>query len=527
RERIPATERLEVLELDVLDLGGEPEHDPDVAVHGESLAYVIYTSGSTGRPKGAQLCHRNVARLLGATERWFQFGAHDVWTMFHSYAFDFSVWEIFGALCTGGQLVVVPYWVSRSPEDFLQLLRQRRVTVLNQTPSAFGQLMNVPGLYDEPLALRAVIFGGEALDPKRLRPWIERQGDEVPKLINMYGITETTVHVTYRPITREDLTGQRSPVGGAIPDLGLRVLDGALNLVPIGVEGELYVAGEGLARGYLNRSGLSAERFVADPFDGSGGRLYRTGDLVRWNGEGQLEYMGRIDHQVKVRGFRIELGEIEAQLLAKDGVREAVVVARDGPGGARLVGYVSAAAEQAIDPAALRERLGRQLPDYMVPSAIVVLVALPLNANGKVDRKALPEPEFASERGYEAPQGEAEEALAAIWAEVLGVERVGRHDNFFELGGDSLLSLKVVSRARARGLELTPRQIFEHQSFAGAAKASQSLTEREVMAIPVLPASSRGGPLAASYAQVRQWFLWQLDPGSTAYHLSGALRLRG
>ncbi|HEX8404509.1 MAG TPA: amino acid adenylation domain-containing protein, partial [Duganella sp.] len=310
KDSVPLADGVHVLELDALDLGAESDHNPQVAVHAENLAYVIYTSGSTGRPKGAQLSHRNVTRLLTGTRDWFQFGANDVWTMFHSYAFDFSVWEIFGALCTGGQLVIVPFWISRSPHDFLQLLRRHKVTVLNQTPSAFGQLMHVPGLYDERLTLRAVIFGGEALDPQRLKPWMAQWGDQQPKLINMYGITETTVHVTYRQITKTDLEDQRSPVGVAIPDLGLRVLDGALNPVPVGVAGELYVVGDGLARGYLGRPGLSAERFVADPFGRDGERLYRTGDLVRWNDEGQLEYLGRIDHQVKIRGFRIELGEI-------------------------------------------------------------------------------------------------------------------------------------------------------------------------------------------------------------------------
>ncbi|WP_157119418.1 non-ribosomal peptide synthetase, partial [Azohydromonas lata] len=367
RAQVPVVAPLQVLELDALDLASEPDADPRVPVHAEHLAYVIYTSGSTGLPKGAQLCHRNVTRLLEATEPWFGFGAQDTWTLFHSYAFDFSVWEIFGALCTGGRLVIVPFWVSRSPADFLQLLREQRVTVLNQTPSAFGQLASLEQAYDdaaEPLALRLVIFGGEALEPQRLRRWIEHHGEACPQLVNMYGITETTVHVTYRRITAADLAQQRSPVGVAIPDLGLQVLDARLSPVPIGVAGELYVAGQGLARGYLRRAGLTAERFIATA---GGERLYRTGDLVRWSAEGQLEYLGRIDHQVKVRGFRIELGEIEAQLLSQPELREAVVVAGEGPGGTRLVGYVSPQPGRAIDGAALRERLGAALPDYMVP----------------------------------------------------------------------------------------------------------------------------------------------------------------
>ncbi|USX18525.1 amino acid adenylation domain-containing protein [Oxalobacteraceae bacterium OTU3REALA1] len=484
RDSLPSSEGLQMLELDTLDLSGAPEHNPQVAVHADNLAYVIYTSGSTGRPKGAQLSHRNVTRLLKGTDAWFKFGVDDVWTMFHSYAFDFSVWEIFGALCTGGQLLIVPFWISRSPEDFLQLLRRHKVTVLNQTPSAFGQLMHVPGLYDERLALRAVIFGGEALDPQRLKPWIAQWGDHQPQLINMYGITETTVHVTYRQITEADLDSQRSPVGVAIPDLGLHVLDGALNAAPIGVAGELYVAGDGLARGYLGRSGLSAERFIADPFGADGERLYRTGDLVRWNEEGQLEYLGRIDHQVKIRGFRIELGEIEGQLLAQPEVREAVVLALDGPAGARLVGYASAKAGQTLLAAELRQKLGETLPDYMVPSAIVVMDALPINANGKVDRKALPQPGFESVGEYEAPQGEVEEALAAIWADVLGVERVGRQDNFFELGGHSLLALSVLERMRARGMVVQVRTLFQQPVLAAFAQSVARGEDRRDVVVP-------------------------------------------
>ncbi|MFS4516560.1 amino acid adenylation domain-containing protein, partial [Delftia tsuruhatensis] len=469
RERLPGAAALQVLEIDMLDLSDEPDTDPQVDVNPDSLAYVIYTSGSTGRPKGAQLSHRNVARLLDATDAWFGFGPDDVWTLFHSYAFDFSVWEIFGALCTGGRLVVVPYWVSRSPQDFLALLRAECVTVLNQTPSAFGQLVHAVEQDEEGgsgLALRQVIFGGEALEPESLRPWFDRFGDESPQLINMYGITETTVHVTYRQITKADLDGGRSPVGVAIPDLGLYVLDGSLNLLPQGVAGELYVAGEGLARGYLNRQGLTAERFVANPFSETGERLYRTGDLVRWSAQGELEYLGRADQQVKIRGFRIELGEVQSQLLAQPEVREAVVLAKEG---ARLIAYVSL--RDAVEESQIKQRLGHALPDYMVPSAIVVLDALPLTANGKVDRKALPEPEMASAQEYEAPQGELEETLAKIWAEVLGVERVGRQDGFFELGGHSLLALGLLERVRAQGLRVQVRTLFQHPRLAEFAQA--------------------------------------------------------
>jgi amino acid adenylation domain-containing protein len=466
---------VQVLALDTAELGREPSHSPEVAVHADHLVYVIYTSGSTGRPKGTQLTHRNVARLLDSTQPWFGFGEQDVWTNFHSYAFDFSVWEIFGALCTGGKLVVVPFWVSRSPDDFVALLREQRVTVLNQTPSAFRQLMHSAALAaGGRLPLRCVIFGGEALEPESLRPWIDRFGDQQPQLVNMYGITETTVHVTYRPIVRADLDAQSSPVGACIPDLGLWVLDGDLNPLPAGVPGELHVSGAGLARGYLNRAGLSAERFVAAPHGDAGGRLYRTGDLVRWRGDGQLDYLGRIDHQVKIRGFRIELGEIEAQLLAQPEVREAVVLAKEGAGGTRLVAYVSARAGHTADALVLRERLLQKLPDYMVPAALMVLDAVPLNSNGKVDRKALPDPELASGSAYAEPVGEVESALAAIWAEVLEVERVGRNDNFFELGGHSLSLLAVQTKVQKQfAVQLPLKRYFENPTLAAMAGAVQ------------------------------------------------------
>ncbi|GAA5787552.1 amino acid adenylation domain-containing protein [Chitiniphilus shinanonensis] len=466
-----------VLALDTLALDGEPEHDPALAIHDEQLAYVIYTSGSTGRPKGAQLSHRNVARLLSATAPWFDFGPDDTWTLFHAYAFDFSVWELFGALCSGGRLVVVPYWVSRSPDDFLALLARERVTVLNQTPSAFAQLIHaLPDGEPPALDLRCVIFGGEALEPAALRPWFDRFGDARPQLINMYGITETTVHVTYRRITVDDLDHSRSPVGVAIPDLGVRVLDGALNPAPIGVPGELYVSGAGLARGYLDRPGLSAERFVADPFGGAanggaGGRLYRSGDLARWSHDGQLEYLGRIDHQLKIRGFRIELGEIEAQLLAQPAVRQAVVLARDGSAGPQLVAYLSPQPDATLDPAALRAALALALPDYMVPAHWVTLATLPLNANGKIDRQALPEP-AAAERTHAPPESDTETALAAIWAEVLGLTRVGRDDHFFELGGHSLAVLQVQARVQQRlGVKLPLPDYFRQPRLADLAAA--------------------------------------------------------
>lgn len=483
---LPQLAAVQRLELDAIDLGAEPDHNPAVALHPDNLAYVIYTSGSTGKPKGAQICHRNVVRLLTATQHWFQFDHRDVWTLFHSYAFDFSVWEIFGALCQGGQLVIVPHEVSRAPDAFLALLRKHGVTVLNQTPSAFRQLLQLPALYQQgPGALRLVIFGGEALEPETLRPWLDHFGDAQPRLVNMYGITETTVHVTYRPITRADLARcGSSPVGRQIPDLGLRVLDADMNPVPLGVPGELYVAGAGLVRGYLNRAALSAERFVANPFDENGGRLYRSGDLVRWRADGELDYLGRVDHQVKVRGFRIELGEVQAQLLAQPGVREALVLAREDVAGTRLAAYVAADKAAGLKAELLRQALGKALPDYMVPSSITVLDAFPLTANGKIDRKALPQPQSPAGSAHAAPASGSEQAVAQVWCEVLGARHVGRHDNFFEIGGHSLLLMKVQRLLEDRlGARLGVVDLFRHPTV----EALAAFLERGGSANPPLP----------------------------------------
>ncbi|PBZ49103.1 amino acid adenylation domain-containing protein, partial [Pseudomonas aeruginosa] len=442
-EHLPRQAGVEVLAIDGLVLDGYAESDPLPTLSADNLAYVIYTSGSTGKPKGTLLTHRNALRLFSATEAWFGFDERDVWTLFHSYAFDFSVWEIFGALLYGGRLVIVPQWVSRSPEDFYRLLCREGVTVLNQTPSAFKQLMAMACSADmatQQPALRYVIFGGEALDLQSLRPWFQRFGDRQPQLVNMYGITETTVHVTYRPVSEADLEGGLvSPIGGTIPDLSWYILDRDLNPVPRGAVGELYIGRAGLARGYLRRPGLSATRFVPNPFPGGAGeRLYRTGDLARFQADGNIEYIGRIDHQVKVRGFRIELGEIEAALAGLAGVRDAVVLAHDGVGGTQLVGYVVADSAEDAERLreSLRESLKRHLPDYMVPAHLMLLERMPLTVNGKLDRQALPQPDASlSQQAYRAPGSELEQRIAAIWAEILGVERVGLDDNFFELGG--------------------------------------------------------------------------------------------
>ncbi|HEV2146473.1 MAG TPA: amino acid adenylation domain-containing protein, partial [Longimicrobiaceae bacterium] len=534
----PLRERLGPPGVPVLDLAGDaaewahrPASDPDRAgPDPRNAAYVIYTSGSTGRPKGVQVTHANVVRLFTATEPWFGFGEDDVWTLFHSYAFDFSVWEIWGALLYGGRLVVVPWETSRSPEAFRELLVRERVTVLNQTPSAFRQLIAEDEAAEraDDLSLRYVVFGGEALEPGTLRPWTARHGTERPRLVNMYGITETTVHVTYRPITAEDVErGSVSAIGRAIPDLGVYVLDPRGEPSPVGVPGEMHVAGAGLARGYLGRAELTAERFVPDSFGGApGGRLYRSGDLARWLPTGELEYLGRIDAQVKVRGFRIELGEVEARLLEHPGVREAVVVARkEEAGEKRLVAYWAGPDEVRAD--GLRAYLAERLPEYMVPAAYVHLDALPLTPNGKVDRRALPAPErdAYARRGYEAPQGEVEQALAETWAEVLKVERVGRWDHFFELGGHSLLAVQVASRVRQRlGVEVPLGEVFRLPVLAEYARAAADAARAD---LPPIEPAERTAPLPLSFAQQRLWFLEQMGGVGNAYHVPWRLRLRG
>ena len=468
----------------VLLSGPQPGSDnTDSDASGESLAYVIYTSGSTGKPKGTLVTHSNVARLFDATEHWYQFGAQDVWTLFHSYAFDFSVWEIWGALLYGGRVVVVPQRISRSPEEFRELLVREAVTVLNQTPSAFRQLLQAELAKPKAaFALRYVIFGGEALELRSLQPWFERYGDECPQLVNMYGITETTVHVTYRPLRLADLRLARgSVIGVPIPDLQLHILDTEGAPVPVGTPGEIYVGGAGVARGYLNRPELNAQRFVADPFSDAGARLYRTGDLARRLENGDVEYLGRIDHQVKIRGFRIELGEIESVIATHPAIREVVVLAReDMPGDRRLTAYLVTAAAAPVDLIEeLRRRLRAALPDYMVPAYFKTLEKLPLTENGKVDRHALPAPDRLSpHRSYVAPRTPVEQQLALIWAEVLGLSPIGVDENFFELGGHSLLVISVVQHMRAAGLHASVSQFFLEPTIAtlAASAADESRT---------------------------------------------------
>ncbi|WP_230458631.1 non-ribosomal peptide synthetase [Microcystis aeruginosa] len=488
----------------------------------DNLAYVIYTSGSTGKPKGVLVNHSNVVRLFASTDSWYHFNSEDVWTLFHSYAFDFSVWEMWGALLYGGRLVVVPYLITRSPEAFYQLLCQEKVTILNQTPTAFRQLIQVeeslkgsfPPLSrgvrgdrssttDNDLSLRLVIFGGEALEINSLQPWFQRHGDQCPQLVNMYGITETTVHVTYRPLSMNDLNSTASVIGRPISDLQVYLLDQHLQLVPVGVPGEMYVGGAGVTKGYLNRPELTTERFISSPFEkdevipptplNKGGnepsKLYKTGDLGRYLPDGNIEYLGRIDNQVKIRGFRIELGEIEALLASHPQIWETVVIVRDdATGDKRLVAYIVPQSEKTITINEIRQFLKAKLPDYMIPNAFVILDALPLTANGKIDRRALPPPESSSEASdkYAAPRNPIEDILVTVWSEVLKVEKVGINDNFFELGGHSLLATKLVAQIRDRlKVELPLRQLFNSATPAELAQGIEQLKQEK--SAPIVP----------------------------------------
>ncbi|MFH9810492.1 non-ribosomal peptide synthase/polyketide synthase [Streptomyces olivaceus] len=532
------------------DLDGLPDTDPEVPLDPDHAAYVIHTSGSTGEPKGVVVPHRNVVRLFTSTEKLFGFNADDVWTLFHSCAFDFSVWELWGPLLHGGRLVVVDHVTSRSPGAFLELLARERVTVLNQTPSAFYQLMQAdaesPGT-GRPLALRTVVFGGEALEHARLASWYERHPDDAPRLVNMYGITETTVHVTHAALDRAGTAPGH--VGTALADLRTYVLDAHLRPVAPGVPGELYVAGAGLARGYLDRPGLTAGRFVADPFGAPGARMYRSGDVVRRAADGGLRYVGRADQQVKVRGFRIELGEIEAALAAHPGVAQVAVLARrDRADDTRLVAYLvptpgdtpspapgsvsrpapentpSAVATDAPDPAALRAHLRERLPEHMVPSAFVALDALPLTANGKLDQRALPAPDLTPASTARAPRTPQEQVLCELFAEVLGVASAGVEDGFFDLGGHSLLATRLAARVRATlGVEMPLRTLFEAPTPAGLAAALVAAGPAQT----ALARRERPRTVPLSFAQRRLWFLHQLEGNGANYHISLAWRLSG
>ncbi|WP_439646571.1 amino acid adenylation domain-containing protein, partial [Mycobacterium kyorinense] len=503
--------RLDQSEVLVLTID-DPDVDtwPSTALPGpvpDDVAYLIYTSGTTGAPKGVAITHRNVTRLFDSLDASLPSGPGQIWAQWHSYSFDVSVWEVFGALLHGGQLVVVPESVAGSPDDLHALLIDERVDVLCQTPSAAGMLS------PQGLESTALVVAGEACPPELVDRWADGR-----VMINAYGPTETTV---YAAISAPLTAGSGVvPIGAPVPGAALFVLDRWLRPVPPGAVGELYVAGGGVGYGYACRTGLTASRFVACPFGGFGERMYRTGDLVRWRVDGQLDYLGRADEQVKIRGYRIELGEVQAALNALAGVDQAAVIAReDRPGDKRLVGYVTGTA----DPAQIHEKLAERLPAYMVPAAVVAIQALPLTVNGKLDKRALPAPDYSA-GDYRAPANAIEEILAAIYARVLGLERVGRDDSFFELGGDSLSAMRLVAAINdSLDAGLAVRTVFDAPTVARLAPHIGDGTRR----LEPLVALERPAVVPVSFAQSRLWVLDQVQGPSPAYNMTAALRLRG
>ncbi|KAG0200917.1 hypothetical protein BGX31_003961, partial [Mortierella sp. GBA43] len=468
--------------------------------------------------------HATVTRLFNSTDEWSSFDDQDTWTLFHSYGFDFSVWEMWGALRKGGKLLIISQDIARSSQDLYRVICNEGVTVLSMATSAFKSLIAVhtqDGLRDK---LRYVIFGGEAWSPTILQPWYATHEEDKPIIVNMYGPTETTVFASYKRIFFEECSHSVSPLGRRLADLRAYVLDKYNQPVPIGAVGELHVGGAGVTRGYLNRPELTAEKFIPDPFaERPNARMYKTGDMVRYLPDGNMVYISRNDHQVKIRGFRIELGEIEARLGDHPSVVEAVVIAMGDANNKRLVAYVvtqrDEQPEKDMDEGQtnlamiLRSHLVQRLPEYMVPSAFVRMEALPLNANGKLDQRALPKPgdESFAREAYEEPQGEVEQALASIWSELLNVDQVSRNDSFFALGGHSLLAVRMMNRINALGINLPLSTLFNSPSLSAFAQECETNLEQGSISLPAIDRTSRDDLLPLSFAQQRLWFLSQLD----------------
>ncbi|MBV7545452.1 non-ribosomal peptide synthetase [Pseudomonas sp. PDM26] len=525
-DRLPASDGVSVIAMDALHLESWPSHAPGLRLHGDNLAYVIYTSGSTGQPKGVGNTHAALAERLQWMQQTYQLNETDVLMQKAPISFDVSVWECFWPLITGARLLIAGPGEHRDPHRIAQLVQAYGVTTLHFVPPLLSLFIDEP-LSAECTSLRRVFSGGEALSAE-LRNRVLALLPAV-QLHNRYGPTETAINVTHWHCSSAD--GERSPIGRPLGNVICRVLDSDLNPVPAGVPGELCISGIGLARGYLGRPALTAERFVVDPLGEPGTRLYRSGDRARWTADGVIEYLGRLDQQVKLRGFRVEPQEIEARLLAREGVAQAVVLVRETVAGAQLIGYYTTAGnagDEADQIAHLKSALAAELPEYMVPAHLMRLEAMPLSPSGKLDRRALPEPQWQV-REHVEPVTELERRIASIWREVLGLAQVGLRDDFFALGGHSLLATQIISRTRqACDVELPLRTLFEHSELGAFAEqvrliqASGSTNEQ-----PPIEKVDRSQPVPLSYSQQRMWFLWQMEPDSPAYNVGGMARLRG
>ncbi|WP_095118443.1 non-ribosomal peptide synthase/polyketide synthase [Pseudomonas sp. Irchel s3f10] len=511
------------IDLDTLTLNGQPTHNPNLLQSSEALAYIMYTSGSTGTPKGVMVPHRGIGRLV-LNNGYADFNAQDRVVFASNPAFDASTMDIWGPLLNGGRVVIIDHQTLLDPNAFGRELRASGATILFVTTALFNQYVQL--IAQALKGLRILLCGGERGDPAAFRRLLA----EAPalRIVHCYGPTETTTYATTFEVQEVAQDAESVPIGGPISNTQVYVLDAHQQPVPMGVTGELYIGGQGVALGYLNRPDLTAEKFLRDPFsDTPGALLYRTGDLARWLAPGQLDCVGRNDDQVKIRGFRIELGEIENRLLNCAGIKEAVVLARrDAQETPRLVAYFTAHDGQ-LDSVELHAQLSARLPEYMLPTAWVQLEVLPLNNNGKIDRKALPAPTQAAmlSRVYVAPVTALEENLARIWAGLLQVEQVGRHDNFFELGGHSLLAMRMLSQVRQQlDVELTLAELFANPELAAVA---QVLSRAARSTLPEIVPAAREQALPLSFAQQRLWFLAQMDSGNTAYNIPLGLRLRG
>ncbi|TQV77376.1 amino acid adenylation domain-containing protein [Aliikangiella marina] len=497
-----------------------------------SLAYVIYTSGSTGNPKGVLIEHANITNLLSSCQGVFDLKQSDIWTLFHSFAFDFSVWELWGCLTNSAKLIIIPQQTAQSPEDFYELLLQEKVTILNQTPSMFKEVISVDNKLQKSLSLKNIIFGGEALDFSILKSWFERHPEDSPRLVNMYGITETTVHVTFHPIKKEEAAGLTySTIGKKLPHLELYILSEQMNLLPKGLQGEIYVGGSGVARGYINSEQLNKAHFVPNPFKEKE-RLYKTGDLGRFLSDGNVQYLGRKDHQIKIRGFRIELGEIEKVICNHNAVSSSVAIVHESSeNDRRIIVYVVLKTKyrEQLENSSTRELTDHilktaqaYLPKYMLPSAVIAIESIPLTVNGKLDKKSLPSPldSLSDASTYQAPDSEIESKLCDLWQNTLKVNKVGTNDNFFKLGGHSLLATRLVSAIRREfNIEMPIRTLFEYPTVKELSEIVKSTTNKEVL--PPVEKVNRDNKLPLSYAQQRLWFIDKLGEGSTEYNMPG------